>query len=181
VKRLGFGVAGRGIKKDLGLTDDQMGYLASAFLVAYGLCQVPGGLLGDRFGTRYLLTILVLAWSVLSGATALAMNLTAVATLPFVFLLIVRFLFGVFQSAEFPSLTRVIADWMPIQERASAQGLIWMFSRLGGAVVPFLFAGMLAFFGGWTTPFWVMASMGVLWSLVFWPWFRNQPEQMPGV
>jgi sugar phosphate permease len=181
INRLGFGVAAPEIKKDLGFTDDQMGYLASAFLVAYGLCQVPGGMLGDRFGTRYLLTLLVLAWSVLSGATALALGLTAVASLPFVFLLTVRFLFGVFQSAEFPSLTRVIADWMPVQERASAQGVIWMSSRLGGALVPFLFAGMLWFFGTWTTPFWVMAGMGMLWSLVFWPWFRNKPEQMPQV
>src|SRR5262249_16028175 len=97
------------------------------------------------------------------------------------FLLIVRFLFGVFQSAEFPSLTRVIADWIPIQERASAQGMVWMFSRLGGALVPFLFAGMLEVFGSWTTPFCVMASMGIVWSLIFWPWFRNQAEQMPQV
>jgi hypothetical protein len=69
INRLGFGVAAPEIKKDLSLTDDQMGYLASVFLAAYGLCQVPGGLLGDRFGTRHLLTILVLAWSLLSGAT----------------------------------------------------------------------------------------------------------------
>jgi ACS family glucarate transporter-like MFS transporter len=45
--RLGFVVANSEIKEDLGLTDEDMGYLASAFLVAYAGFQVPGGLLGD--------------------------------------------------------------------------------------------------------------------------------------
>jgi sugar phosphate permease len=90
----------------------------------------------------------------------------------------VRFLFGLFQAAEFPSLARVVADWMPVQERATAQGAIWTFSRLGGAIVPFLFTGMLWVFGTWTTPFWIMAGLGILWACVFWPWFRNRPAEM---
>ena len=181
VNRLGFGVAAPEIERDLGLSPEQMGYLASAFLVAYALFQVPGGMLGDRFGGRHLLTVLVLSWSLLSGATALGFALAKDATLAFVFLLVLRFLFGLFQAAEFPSLARVMADWMPVQERASAQGALWTCSRIGGALVPFLFAGMLAMFGTWTTPFWIMAGMGVLWCAGFWPWFRNTPEQMCGV
>lgn len=181
VNRLGFGVAAPEIKKDLGLTDEQMGFLASAFLIAYGVCQVPGGLVGDRIGGRNLLAILVLVWSLLSGATALGVFFPAGAALAFVFLLVLRFLFGMFQAAEFPTLARVLADWMPVGERARAQGLVWMFSRLGGAVVPFLFAGMLWYFGAWTTPFWIMAALGGLWCAMFWPWFRNRPEEMAAV
>jgi MFS transporter, ACS family, glucarate transporter len=181
INRLGFGVAAPEIKQEIGLSDEQMGYLASAFLVAYGLCQVPGGLVGDRIGGRNLLTILVLSWSLLSGATALGVLLPGGAALAFAVLLGLRFLFGVFQAAEFPTLARVLADWMPVGERASAQGLVWTFSRLGGALVPFLFAGMLWFFGTWTTPFWIMAGLGVLWCVVFWPWFRNRPEEMAQV
>jgi sugar phosphate permease len=181
LNRLGFVVAAPEIKKDLALTDEQMGYLAAAFLIAYGLCQVPGGLVGDRIGGRNLLTILVLAWSLLSGAVALGVIFPAGAALAFVFLVVLRFLFGMFQAAEFPTLARVLADWMPISERARAQGLVWMFSRLGGAIIPFLFAGMLWYFGTWTTPFWVMAALGALWCAAFWPWFRDRPEEMPQV
>src|SRR5262249_50503694 len=150
---------------------------------------IPGGLLGDRVGSRHLLTILVLGWSLLSGLTALAASIPGDAvlatvggvSLPLVYLLLLRFLFGLFQAAEFPSLSRVVGDWVPIQERGLAQGLVWTCSRLGGATVPFLFAGMLLLFGTWTTPFWVMAASGALWCAFFWPWFRNRPEQMPGV
>src|SRR5262249_15008842 len=156
-----------------GLTVEQMGYLASAFLVAYALFQIPGGLLGDRFGARYLLTVLVLGWSLLSGATVLGVAVHAKGMAAFLFLFSLRFLFGLFQAAEFPSLARAMADWMPVKERASAQGTIWMFSRLGGTIVPFLFTGMMALFGTWTTPFWIMSGLGILWCAGFLPWFRN--------
>src|SRR5262245_52042458 len=71
VQRQGFVAGSPYIKSDLALDDEQMGYLASAWLVAYGLFQVPGGLLGDRLGGRHLITALVLCWSVTAGAVAL--------------------------------------------------------------------------------------------------------------
>jgi len=179
INRLGFNVGAPEIKRNLGLNDQEMGYLASAFLIAYGLFQMPGGFLGDRLGGRHVLTVLVLVWSVLSGITA--MGLLFPAAVAFAFLLGVRFFFGLFQAAQFPCLARVIADWMPPTERAGAQGIVWMFSRLGGALVPFLFGAMMRFFGTWTTPFIVMAALGVAWCVGFWLWFRDRPEQMPGV
>src|SRR5437588_8635446 len=94
INRLGFGVAASDIKSDLGLSNQQMGYLASAFLLAYGLFQVPGGLVGDRFGGRHLLTVLVLGWSLLSGATAFGLVFPRGAVSAFLFLLLLRFLFG---------------------------------------------------------------------------------------
>jgi len=181
VHRLGFVVGNKQIKLGLGLDDEHMGYLASAFLVAYATFQVPGGLLGDRFGGRHLLTVLVLGWSVLTGAVALAAVLPGPPVVAFLFLLAVRFLFGMFQAGGFPVLARVLADWMPARERASAQGMMWTFSRLGGAFVPFLFLWLFRLFGTWTTPFWIMGGLGILWSAAFWPWFRNRPEQMKGV
>src|SRR5262245_16978818 len=68
IHRLFFVAGNPYLKSDLHLNDEQMGYLAAAFLVAYGIFQVPGGLLGDRLGGRHLLTILVLGWSLLTGA-----------------------------------------------------------------------------------------------------------------
>jgi sugar phosphate permease len=158
-----------------------MGYLASAFLVAYALFQVPGGLLGDRWGGRHTLTILVLGWSILTGAVALAAAFAGDPVVAFAFLFLVRFLFGMFQAGGFPTLARILADWMPFKRRAFAQGMVWTFSRLGGAFVPFLFLWLFDAFGTWTTPFWIMGGVGVLWAVIFWPWFRNRPAQMSGV
>ncbi len=181
VQRLGFSSALPDIKAALGLTDEQSGYISAAFLIAYGGFQVFGGLLGDRFGARHVLTVLVLGWSLCTGATALTVLLPAVVTLQFAFLFALRLLFGLLQAGGFPAWARVIADWMPVEERGLAQGTVWTFSRLGGAVSPFVFWGLMALFGTWTTPFWVVAGLGVLWCIAFWPWFRNRPADMAQV
>src|SRR5438309_9007417 len=77
IQRQGFVAGSPYIKADLGLNDEEMGYLASVWLIAYGSFQVPGGLLGDRLGARHLLAILVVAWSLLAGAVALSVQLAA--------------------------------------------------------------------------------------------------------
>src|SRR6516165_1731209 len=100
-QRQGFVAGTPYIKEDLGLNDEHMGYLASVWLVAYGLFQVPGGLLGDRLGARHLLTVLVLAWSLTAGAVALTAALPPGGWLAFATLLALRFLFGAFQAGGF--------------------------------------------------------------------------------
>jgi len=94
----------------------------------------------------------------------------------------VRFLFGMFQAGGFPALARVLADWMPAQQRGLAQGMVWTFSRLGGFLAPFLFLWLFKAVGGWwAPPFWFLAGFGFLWCAAFWPWFRNRPGEMPQV
>jgi len=181
IHRLGFSTGAPEIKRSLGLHDEQVGYLMAAFLVAYGLFQMPLGLLGDRFGGRHVLTILVLCWSLLTAAVALAVRLPHVVAFEFAFLLVVRFLFGAFQAGGFPVLGRIMADWMPITQRGFAQGSIWMFSRWGGALIPFLLTWLFVVCGNWPIPFVMIAGLGVLWCVVFWPWFRNRPEEMARV
>jgi sugar phosphate permease len=99
----------------------------------------------------------------------------------FTFLLGLRFLFGAFQAGGFPVLGRVVADWIPVTERGFAQGAIWMLSRLGGALIPLVLVRLLVVCHGWPVPFVLIGGLGVLWCAAFWPWFRNRPEQMPGV
>lgn len=179
IHRVGFATAFTEMKSDLCLSTEELGYLMTAFLLAYGAFEVPGGLLADRFGVRHLLTILVLGWSLLTG------GITVVALFPalgasFFVLWNLRFLFGMFQAGGFPSLSRMMTDWMTRQERASAQGLIWMSSRLGGAVVPLLLGVLFALFG-WKSALWIVTEVGILWCVLFWPWYRNRPEEMSRV
>ncbi|HEX3727658.1 MAG TPA: MFS transporter, partial [Pirellulales bacterium] len=149
------------IQAALGLTTAQMGYISSTFLVAYGLFQVPCGLVGDRLGARNLLTILVLAWSAVTALTALAGVIPASVIGPFAVLVSARFLFGAFQSGAFPVWTRAMTDWIPLSERATGQGIAWMFSRLGGALGPLLFLVLFQAFDTWTTPLWILSLLGL--------------------
>lgn len=176
VHRIGFSVGAPELKKDIGLNDEQMGYLLAAFFWAYGGFQVLGGWLGDRLGVRHLLTLMVLAWSLVTGAVALVVYIPGQEEKLW-FLLVLRFLFGVFQAGGFPLLSRLNADWMPVTMRGTSQGLIWMSSRLGGALIPLILVPMFAWFGTWRTPFWVLAGVGFVWCAAFWPWFRDTPEE----
>jgi len=180
IHRLGFSTGAPEIGRSLGLDSQQIGNLMAAFLVAYGLFQMPLGLLGDRYGGRHVLTILVLGWSLLTAAVALAVWLPSVGW-QFAYLLVVRFLFGALQAGGFPVLGRIMADWMPVTQRGFAQGCIWMLSRWGGAIIPFLLTWLFVTCGNWPIPFVLIACLGFLWCAVFWPWFRNRPQEMPKV
>ncbi len=182
IHRVGFASAVV-VQDDLGLNSQQWGYLMGAFLLAYGGLEIPWGLLGDRWGARHLLTVIVLASAVFTAGACLVGGLAGAssagyASLPFLFLLLLRFLFGGFQAGMFPTISRMMADWMPVQERATAQGLIWMCSRVGGAVAPFLMTFLIGVLGGWKIAFVFAGLLGLLWCVAFWPWFRNQPEEM---
>ena len=116
-----------------------------------------------------------------TGCLALVGLLPQEAGLAFAFVLCMRFLFGMFQAGAFPALSRMMTDWMPVKKRGSAQGFIWMSSRVGALVVPFFFNALIDLFGSWQNALWVVAGLGVCWCVAFWPWFRNRPEEMASV
>src|SRR5947208_12123409 len=73
------------IQRELDLTNTQVSYVLMAFTLAYGLFEVPTGRLGDRRGSRAVLTRIVVWWSVFTALTG--------ACSGFLTLLLVRFLF----------------------------------------------------------------------------------------
>jgi len=60
------------ITKELGFSKEQMGYIFSAFTLAYAAFEIPGGYLGDRFGARKVLMRIVIWWSFFTAATGWA-------------------------------------------------------------------------------------------------------------
>jgi nitrate/nitrite transporter NarK len=56
-----------------------------------------------------------------------------------------------------------------------------MFSRMGGALIPFLLAWLFRVCGSWPVPFVLIGGLGIVWCAAFWPWFRDRPEAMPRV
>jgi sugar phosphate permease len=179
--RVGFATAAPELKTQLGLGDSDLSYLMAAFLIAYGLVEIPFGLIADRLGARNLLVVLVLGWSFVTGAIAWVFRLPLGTFWPLAYLVVLRAAFGMFQGGIFPSVSRMMTDWMPMDERGVAQGFIWMSSRLGGALAPLVVVQLFRRFGTGPKTFWSLAAIGAVWCAFFWPWFRNRPEEMPGV
>ena len=160
------------ITKDLGLTAAQMGYVFSAFTFAYALFEIPTGWLGDKIGPRKILLRVVLWWSCFTAATGWAWNYAA--------MLVTRFLFGAGEAGCFPNLTKAFSVWLPKHDRTRAQALMWMGARWGGASAPLLVVAVMTFVN-WRTAFLAFALLGVMWAVIFFAWFRDNPRDHRGV
>ena len=156
------------MQRDLGLSNAQWGMVVGAFLAAYGLFEVPGGWLGDRFGPRLILTRIVVWWSGFTALTGVVRNYTQ--------LLIVRSLFGAGEAGAYPNTSCVVSRWFPPQQRARAQGIVFMASRLGGALSPLLVLPLIANWG-WRSVFYVFSVLGIVWAVWWWKFFRDYPAE----
>src|SRR6478609_2402342 len=152
--RICIGISAMEIQADLDLSESQWGWVLGAFLLAYGLFEIPSGGLGDRIGQRKVLTRIVLWWSAFTALTPLAFN--------YYMLVATRFLFGAGEAGAYPNASGCISRWFPAAERARAQGLVWGASRLGGAIAG-VAVGALMTRVGWQACFWLFGSLGLVW------------------
>jgi ACS family glucarate transporter-like MFS transporter len=160
------------ITQDLNLSAKQMGYIFSAFTFAYALFEIPTGWLGDKIGARRVLLRVVLWWSFFTAATGWAWN--------YVSMVVTRFLFGAGEAGCFPNLTKAFSAWLPTRDRTRAQALMWMGARFGGASAPLLVVAVMAFVS-WRMAFLAFAMFGVVWAVVFYWWFKDNPRDHKSV
>lgn len=158
------------IKRELHLNDRQMGYVFSAFTLAYALFEIPTGAWGDRIGTRRVLTRIVAWWSTFTMLTASAFNYAS--------LLIIRFLFGAGEAGAFPNVARTFSRWFPVTERGTAQGIFFAGAHLGGGLTPMLVTALLGVLP-WRAIFLAFGMIGFVWALAWSRWFRDEPADHP--
>jgi MFS transporter, ACS family, glucarate transporter len=154
------------IKKELGLSEFQTGIVFSAFTLAYALFEIPAGRWGDRYGSRRILTRIVIWWSVFTALTGAAWG--------FASLVAIRFLFGAGEAGALPNSARVLREWFPDSSRGRAQGIVTTSMLLGGAA-SFTASQWLIDLVGWRWSFLVFALVGLGWALAFYVWFRDDP------
>jgi MFS family permease len=168
VDRVNIATAGSEIKRELALSNTQLGFVFSAFAYPYLLFQVFGGWIGDRFGPRWTLFTCGLIWAAATILTGFAGSLTL--------LVLVRVMLGVGEGATFPCATRAMQSWTPPEKRGFAQGITHAFSRFGNALTPPIVAWLIALVT-WRGSFVVLGCCSVLWLMV-WVWyFRDVPAE----
>ena len=161
------------IMEELGISLVAMGWVTFAFRMAYALFQVPGGWLGDTIGARRALTMVVSWWSAFTALTALAWSAAS--------MLVIQVFFGLGEAGAFPIATRSLSRWMRPTERGFAQGITHAGSRLGGAITPPIVALAIVPFFGWRAAFYAFGVLGVIWSAVWFYYYRDTPEEHSGV
>ena len=164
--RIAISVAAARMQADLHIQTNRWGWILGAFVLSYGLFEIPTGALGDRLGPRRVLTRIVWWWSAFTALTGMMTGFSG--------LLVTRFLFGVGEAGAYPNISAALASWFPARSRAQAQGWIWGASRLGGALAP-LIVVPLQIAVGWRATFVLLGVLGLTWGIFWFVWYKEPP------
>lgn len=166
IDRYSLSVLKTTLEKELSWTATDYGWITSAFTFAYGMFPSLIGFFVDRVGVKKALAGALIVWSVAAAAHGL------VATV-FGFV-IVRFLLGLAEAANFPASIKAVAMWFPQKERAFATGIF-----NAGTSVGVMVSGIsvwIALHWGWQLAFVFIGLIGLIW-LFFWQTFFDVPEK----
>ena len=175
--RVNISIAGTSIAETYGLSNVQLGYVFSAFLAGYALFQTIGGRLADRVGCRRVLAGGVLWWGAFTALSATVP--TGIGHAVF-WLMSVRFLLGAGEAVVYPASNQFVAQWIPLQERGAANGVIFAGVGAGAGFTPPLITYVMLHYG-WRSSFWLCSIIGVVAGAVWFVAARDTPGEHPNV
>ena len=180
--RTNMSIAGENMMTDLGLSTIQLGMVLSAFAWGYAIFQFPGGIFGDKIGSRRALTIIAVLWGILTLATGLVPG-TRLASVTVILAILIglRFLMGVVQAPLFPvTCGGMIGNWFPVSGWAFPNGITSTGLTLGAAATAPLIAWLMEMLG-WRQSFILTTPLAFLIAGVWWWYVRDNPADHPRV
>jgi len=167
--RVNLSVSHNALTTDFGISDITFGYLLSTYNWTYALCQLPIGVVLDKFGVRRVGRISSFIWSVASFSAALAQGTRGFFS--------ARLLLGIGESPTFPGNAKAIGLWFPPQERSFATSLFDSAAKFASAIgVPLI--GILLIYVGWRLSFAATGVISLLYFALFF-WIYRDPEDDP--
>jgi ACS family hexuronate transporter-like MFS transporter len=166
--RAALSVAAPLIAHDLHLDPARLGLVFSIFFFGYALFCFVGGHASDRIGPKRVMAAAMTVWSVFCGLTA-AVNGLAM-------LLVVRVIFGMGEGPFSATANKLVSNWFPRGEQASAVGIANAGQPIGAALAGPV-VGLIAVAAGWRVAFVVIAAIGLAWTFVWVVLVTDRPEQ----
>lgn len=182
VLRSNVSIVGEAMMHDLGMTEYQLGMVFSAFAAGYTLFQFPGGVLGDKYGPRRVISITLIACGVLTAITAIipGTDLLSVSTIVAI-LIVTRFMVGITQGPFFPVIIGgSIARWFPVWQWGLPNGLTSVGATLGGAATAPIVVWLMGAYG-WRAALLFLAPAGILVGLLFRYYISDDPKDHPNI
>lgn len=155
------------MKKEYGFNQQDFGIISSCFAVGYMIMTTGGGIMVDKWGARKVWAGAAVTWSICTILLGKVGSLPLFCTL--------RTMLGLSEGPHFPSLTRVVADWLPSTERARSTAIGLAAVPLASAIGAPLLTFLLGTFG-WREMFLILGIVGIVWAAVWWFVFRDYPE-----
>lgn len=157
VDRTNISVAAPVISKELGFSNTHLGFIFSAFALAYSCFMIPGGWHSDRIGARKGLLLYGSLWAIATIITGFVGS--------FVALIAARFFVGVGEAPIYPTAARMIAGVIPEDRRGSAQGVMHATGRIANALAPLIVTGLIVMFS-WRLSFIILGGVTLVYMAV---------------
>ncbi|XP_018804536.1 PREDICTED: putative inorganic phosphate cotransporter [Bactrocera latifrons] len=142
-------------------SEELQGYILSSFYIGYILTHIPGGLLAEKFGGKWTLSLGILSTAFFTVITPLAI-IHGGAT----WLIVVRILMGIGEGTTFPALSVLLAQWVPIKERGKLGALVLGGGQVG-TILGNLLSGILLDAYDWPVVFYFFGGIGLVWFVIF--------------
>ena len=165
--RANLSIAAPIVKKDLHISDVELGLIFSAFSWTYAALQIPGGLILERFGARKTFGFALIFWSIVTACISLARGFGS--------LLGLRLALGAAETPAFPANNTLVSRWFPTKERGAATGSYTAGEYVGLAIAAPLLAWMATTYG-WHSVFYLTGGLGLAFAFVWLGWIRNSPQ-----
>jgi len=167
--RSSLSIANTTIRAEMHLNATEMGWLLSAFSLAYGFAQLPLIGLLDRVGTRAVLGGGLLIWSAAQLLTGLVRGMPMFLAL--------RVLLGVGEAPFYPSGVRSTREWFTEGTRARATAVMSSSSTIGMAIAPPALTLMMLWLG-WRMMFMLLGGVGLVVAAA-WIWLHRARRDTP--
>ena len=162
----GFGVAG-GMTQDLKISAATSSLLGSLFFLGYFFFQVPGTHYAATKSAKKLIFWSLILWGAMAMATGLISDVK--------WLIIIRFMLGVTESAVMPSMLVLLSRWFTKKERSRAN----TFLILGNPVTILwmsILSGYLIDAVGWRWMFILEGAPAIIWAFGWWVLVNDKPK-----
>lgn len=167
--RVNLSVSHVALITSFGITNIAFGYLSGAYNWTYAICQLPIGVLLDRFGIRRIGRISTFLWSIASFGAAITPSLGGFFA--------ARFLLGVGEAPTFPANAKAIGDWFPPNERCFATAIFDSAAKFALAIgAPLIGIALLKV--GWRWSFAATGFVSLAYFLLFLRVYRD-PQDDP--
>jgi len=142
------------ILREAHLSNEQYGFIISAFSIAYMLGNPLWGYLLDRIGVRAGMTAAVSLWTLASVSHVFAFGMQSFAA--------ARALLGFGEGATFPGSLRTVVQTLPMNQRSRGIAVSYSGGSLGAVITPVIITPIAAMWG-WRGAFWATGAVGAAW------------------
>ncbi|KAL5279702.1 hypothetical protein ACFFRR_003980 [Megaselia abdita] len=154
-------------------SESLQGLILSSFYIGYLITHIPGGILAEKFGGKWVLSLGILSTAFFTLITPLAIHTGGAGGL-----IAVRILMGLGEGTTFPALSALLSSWVPAKERSKLGSLVMGGGQVG-TILGNVISGLIMDTHPWEMVFYVFGGIGVVWFIIFTPLCYSDPDSHP--